>query len=282
VTVGALTEERNKKFVRDGLKAGHAISYIARNLGVIAAAIRHAKLPCHLIYGEASILAKWPEFQPKPARQVFEPTDQELARLLRAPMPKMLRRWLMLAMATGGRPEALLDLAPAARKRELGLIDLNPEGRRQNKKYRATVREIPSLTKLLGQWEREDAAERKKRKKMPLNYCRYASVDSLDTALHRLRAREDVNLPTFSSYSLRHRVASVLRASKSPRVPGEQISYQMGHRRVSHKGEARTTRGYGQFDADYLAEAALVLDGWMSKVLRLAQGKQDRKLQQAA
>lgn len=277
VTVGGVTEEKNKKFVRDGLKAGHAISYIARNLGVVAAAITHAKLPCRLVYTEGAILAKWPEFKPKPARQIFEPTDEQLAKLLKAQMPKNLRRWLLMAMATGGRPEALLDLAPAARQRELGLIDLNPEGRRQNKKYRPTIREIPSLTRLLNQWEREDEAERKKRKRMPANYCRYASTDSLDTALHRLR--EDVDLPQFSAYSLRHRVASVLRAGK---VPGDQISFWMGHRRVSVRSEARTTRGYGQFDADYLTEAAEIMEAWVARILAMAQVKAVKKLRRAA
>jgi hypothetical protein len=94
-----------------------------------------------------------------------------------------------------------------------------------------------------------------------------------------LRTRDDVKLPRFSSYSIRHRVASVLRAGK---VPGEQISFQMGHRKVSAKGEARTTRNYGQFDADYLAEAAKVLEAWVAKVLRMTKAKTERKLRQAA
>ena len=265
--------------MKDSLKGGHAISTVARNLGVIAAALAHSKLPVSLIYNESAILAKWPELKPKAARQIFEPTDEELARLLKAPMPPMLRRWLLNSMATGGRPEAVLQLSPASRQRDLGLIDLNPEGRRQNKKYRATVRELRAQSKWLDQWEREDKAARTKNKGLALQYSRYACVDSIDTALQRLRMNKEVNLPRFSSYSIRHRVASVLRSGK---VPGEQISFQMGHRKISAKGEARTTRNYGQFDPDYLEEAAKVLEAWVGKVLRMSRATAGRKLRQAA
>lgn len=60
-----------------------------------------------------------------------------------------------------------------------------------------------------------------------------ASVDSIDTALRRVCAKAEVSMPFLSVYSFRHRVVSVLRASKSPYVPSEQISYQLGHRRHS-------------------------------------------------
>ena len=76
-----------------------------------------------------------------------------------------------------------------------------------------------------------------------------------------------MNLPLLSVYSFRHRVASVLRASKTPRVPGEQISYQLGHRRPGD----RTTRGYGAYGPEYLDEAALALDAWITRVLKLAE-----------
>ena len=70
-------------------------------------------------------------------------------------------------------------------------------------------------------------------------------------------------------YSFRHRVASVLRASKAPRVPGEQISYQLGHRRPGD----RTTRGYGAYGPEYLDEAACALDAWTKRVLKVVDSK---------
>jgi hypothetical protein len=60
--------------------------------------------------------------------------------------------------------------------RDVGLIDLNPEGRRQNKKYRATVRELPSQTKWLDAWEKDAARLAAKGEKRKPQYCTYASV----------------------------------------------------------------------------------------------------------
>lgn len=163
-------------------------------------------------------------------------------------------------MATVGRPEAVLELAPAARAKDAPLIDLNPIGRRQNRKYRAKVRLLPSQRNWLDAWENEGLGEHGGR------YCGYASVDSIDTALRRACALPTVDLPKLSVKGFRHRVTSVLRASRSPRVPAEQISYQLGHRRL----DQRTTRNYGEYDPDYLAEAASVLEAWVKGVLALA------------
>lgn len=286
IRAGGIDEERQKKFVRDGLKAKQAISYISRNLGVIAAAIEHAGLNIRITYGETAILNRWPEFEKSPAlkpkakRKIYEPTDEEMARLLRANISPAFRRWVLNSMATAGRPEAVLQLTPDSRVRDLGLIDLNPEGRRQNKKYRAAVRVIPSQKMWLDQWEAEDAAARKKKRNLAPEYVRYASVDSIDTVLQRYRDKEEINIPRLSAYSIRHRATSVMRADK---VPGEQISYQLGHRRPREKGESRTTRNYGSFEADYLKDASAALERWVSKILKLAKAKPTvAKLQKAA
>lgn len=260
-------DDQVKKFVRWSLlDLNHAVSTVSRNLGVGAAALAHSKISIDVTYNEGAILAKWPEFDPKPARVIFEPSDAELARLLAASMPESLRRWLLNSMATVGRPEAVLDLTPAARVRDRGLIDLNPKDRRQNKKYRPAVRELRQQTRWLDQWDKEDAAAREKGKILSANYCRYASVDSIDTALDRACAKPEVNLPFMSAYSIRHRAASVMRASKAPMVPEEQVNYQMGHRRPTN----RTSRGYGQYGQEYLTEAARALETWITKVAKLA------------
>lgn len=270
-TVEAITDALQKEFVRWSLEKGHAISYVARNLGVLSAALSHARLSVVVIYNENAILDKWPQFNPKAAREIYEPTDEELARFLAAKLPANLRRWALNSMATGGRPEAVIQLIPSSRIRDLGLINLNPHGRRQNKKFRATVRELPMQTIWLDQWEAEAAAAKEKGIEVPNQYCTYASVDSLDTVLRRVRLWENVNIPNMSAYSIRHRVASVLRASKQPHVPGEQISFQLGHKRLGGRGEARTSRTYGEYEPEFLAEAAAALAAWIGRVTRLAE-----------
>jgi hypothetical protein len=257
--VGALSESRNRDFIVWSLEKGHAISYTARNLGVIAAALEHSKLKIDVIYNEGAILSKWPDLKPKPKRKIFEPTDAELARLLQQKLPQNLRRWILNAMATVARPTAALELTPASRERDFGIINLNPEGRRQNKKFRAAVREPKVQTRWLNEWEGKGANAMKPDQR----YCTYASESSIDTALERACRPKKANLPNLCLYSFRHRGTSVLRAAK---VPKEQIDYQLGHR----QGGARSTEDYGQYEPGYLSDAAKALDAWIVRVLALA------------
>lgn len=270
--ISGLTEERNKHFFEWSLERGHAISYAARNLGVVATALAHSKIQVDLIYNEGAALSKWPDLKPKPKRKIFEPTDEQLARLLRQNMPVNLRRWIMMAMGTVARPTAALELTPASRDRAYGLINLNPEGRRQNKKFRAAVREPAALARLLNEWERPVGA---RRMATDDRYCTYASESSIDTALARVCAPERANLPDLCLYSFRHRGTSVLRTAK---VPKEQIDYQLGHRQRG----ARSTEDYGQYEPGYLDAAQAALNAWINRVLKLAAEKPKAKMKRAA
>lgn len=55
---------------------------------MLAAAFSHANLQIEVTYSEGAILAKWPEIKPKAPRKIYEPTDEELDRLLRANIPE--------------------------------------------------------------------------------------------------------------------------------------------------------------------------------------------------
>jgi hypothetical protein len=148
-------------------------------------------------------------------------------------MPESLRRWILNAMATVGRPTAVLELTPASRDRAYGLINLNPERRRQNKKFGASVREPKITTRRLDTWE----GKGKKKMAADERDCNYASESSIDTALARVCGLKKANLPSLSLFSLRHLGTSVLRRAK---VPKEQIDYQLGHLQVG-PGQRRTT-----------------------------------------
>jgi hypothetical protein len=91
----------------------------------------------------------------KPKRRRFVPSDEELARFLDYDLPENLWRWVLVQLTTAGRPQTAIDLSPEMRNRQTGVIDLNPPGRKQNKKYRATVREPKVLSGWLNRWERE-------------------------------------------------------------------------------------------------------------------------------
>jgi hypothetical protein len=218
-----LGDQMVKEFIDWSVERGHSMPYVARNLSVLAAAVAHGGLKLNAPMKAGAILDKWPDLKEKPRRKLFEPTDDELARLLAGAMPENLRRWLLNSMATLGRPTAVLQLRPSQRDRHLGLIKLSVEGVRQNKKFRPTVREPEIMTKWLNQWEKNTDG-------VPMlpnqQYAQYKNRSSIHTVLARACGSSEAGLPSMALYSIRHRGTTVLRAAK---VPKEQIDYQLGH-----------------------------------------------------
>lgn len=257
--VGDVTESWQKDFARERAELGNSLGYIERTFSVLGAALRHAKLTVPLIVSESHMRDIW-KIIAKPPRKAFVPTDHQLATILRRPMPEDLARWLLISMATACRPQAAVDLAPAARIRDAQAIDLNPGGRAQNKKVRPVVRCPRVLTMALDRWERDGLDMHDGR------YCGYASVDSADSALERVC--KPIGLGRMSVYSIRHKVTTILRAAG---VPGDQISRQLGHRGE----ESATTGGYGEYSPHFQREAAAALDRWIRRLRAL---KLDDKL----
>jgi integrase len=100
-------------------------------------------------------------------------------------------------------------------------------------------------------------------------YCSYASVESVQPAIERLRSqntKKTVSLPRLSAYSFRHKVTTVLRKHK---LSEDEIGLQLGHRREA----ARTTAGYGEWDPDYLKGVADALDAWFVQLQGKVNGK---------
>lgn len=271
VKCSAIGDDKLKEFVDVSVGHGHSTSYIARNFSVLAAAMSAAKLVREIPMKAGAILDKWPDLKPTPKRKIFEPTDEDLARLLRQDLSRSLRRWLLNSMATLARPMAVAQLTPAQRDRKDGMVSLNQAGRRQNKKFRPTLREPKRMTEWLTEWEG------KGRDAMAPGapYAPYSGRGSINTVLRRACAEEDVNLPKMSLYSIRHRGTTVLRNAK---VPKEQIDYQLGHVQQG----ARTTQDYGEYGPEYLAEAARALDVWIGRVLRLSAQEAKTKVRRAA
>ena len=135
-----------------------------------------------------------------------------------------------------------------------GLVALNPPERAQVKrKYHPKVKAARTFRLLLRAWERQglDGAGGR--------YCGYASLEGVKSALERI-ARETGIMA--STYSLRHKVTTVLRKAA---VPEDQISAILGHRRPS----LRTTAGYGEYAPDYQKEGAAAIEAWFWSVVAL-------------
>jgi integrase len=277
VRVRAITEAKQKEFAQSAIAKGNSLSYVSRNLSVLAAALAHAGIDHKIIFGKRQMMDRW-ALQPKAARRVFIPTDDDMGRLLALPVVEDFWRWEIISLLTGARPEAALGLTPAQRERDSGLLHLNPPGRTQTKKYRPSIREPKALAAWLDIWELQMRAAKRKRLQIPENepvdvsadpYCGYASLESVQTAIERLRGKnthKTVKLPHLSAYSFRHKVATVLRKA---RLSEDEIGTQLGHRREA----ARTTAGYGEWNPDYLARAAAALNAWLVRLQTKVKGK---------
>lgn len=273
IRVSAIDNQKLKDFVDWSVNRGNSLNYIARNLSVLAAAMSHSTLAREIPMKEGALLDKWPDLKPpKRRRKVYEPTDQEIARVLRQhDLPQNLRRWILMSMATLGRPMAVAELSPAQRDRAKGMIALNPEGRRQNKKVRPTLRLPKQMTTWLNEWEGKGA------KKVPPDqrYCLYAGRSSIHTVMRRACDENKANVPRFALYSIRHRGTTVLREAM---VPKEFIDWQLGHVQAG----AQSTRDYGEFPPSYGIQATRALEAWIARVLKLAVQKPQCKHMKAA
>lgn len=179
-------------------------------------------------------------------------TLPEVARLFDAAVSRHMLMYLLIGCCTLARPEAILELTAAQADIDAGILDLNPPGRRQNKKYRPIVPIVPSLKP----WLISTAGPTG-------HYVTYRGqpIDAIWVGFRATRDRAGLD-DRVSPYSLRHTMAREMRRRK---VPGDQISLFLGH---LPQGAAATTSIYAPYEPDYLAEAAAAIDDAMQEVGR--------------
>jgi integrase len=266
VRVKDLTEDKQEAFVQWCEDQGFSLTYAGRVLTVLKSALNHVRIlpPYPVITTESKMRGLW-GFNGKAPRASFIPTDEQMLRIWNAEMPDRLRRWMVITLLTACRPSAALDLSPASLTRDAGLANLNPAGRVQNKKYRATVRATRVLSRFLDKWERGGLAEvLMPDGKVRRVYCGYTTIEGVNSAFDRLRP--EIDMPDLTPYSFRHKAAAIIRKARGGE---DQVALQLGHRRK----DLRVTAGYGEFDPDYLAPAARALDAWALKLRRAVRAK---------
>ena len=94
---------------------------------------------------------------PDQTPDIFVPTMEEMAKFIDALHYRHLRRWVVIALATWARPEAITEFQPLRQyDRRTGLINLDIEGRRLTNKRRAKIPAPQALKDALDVWYRED------------------------------------------------------------------------------------------------------------------------------
>ena len=161
-------------------------------------------------------------------------------------------QWVYLIIATNtlARPGAVVDLRGAQHDEAHNRIDLNPPGRRQNKKHRPVLAVTPTLKPWL-----QMAREPTKR------YVAYGGkpIKSITTAWSLLVTGAGLD-ERVTPYSIRHGMAREMRKRK---VPKEQISIFLGH---LPKDLDATTSIYAPYDPEYCSEAVAAIEDVMKEV----------------
>ena len=249
-TVAEITPNEQRRFRESLAKGGTGPSGIDRILSVGRAALNRAR--------------KWEEIKDVPhifgtltaeAKRARDPKGRpiapaELAQLFDAARSRHMLTFLMIAANTLARPGAALDLSPAQFDVAHSLLDLNPPGRQQNKKFRPIIPVTPTLLP----WLKREVGKSDR-------YVSYRRKP-VSSILHMWRkTRADAGLDArVTPYSIRHGMAREMRKRK---VPTEQISLFLGH---LPEGSAATTSIYAPYDPDFLVEAKDAIESAMAEV----------------
>lgn len=241
--VSEVTPQRQREFVawlQDRRDAGYADGYIKRILTVGKAALNRAWRENEV--ATVPYVIAWQDSERK--KDVL--TESQTMALWHACKSEHERMYLALAFCTLGRPEAVLGLRRDMIDFNHGLIDTNPPGRVQTKKYRPVV----PIAGFLEPWLAEAPDG-------PLVQWRGKPVKSFKTAWRRMR--KDAGLPKrYVPKIIRHTMATHLRRSGVPKADVEGM--------LGHSGYGSTSDIYAHYEPGYLQAAITAIDAYMARV----------------
>ena len=196
----------------------------------------------------------------EPKEGGYTPSMDEMANFIDAKKSEHLQRWIILALTTWARPEAIADFEPARQYTSVtGVLNLNPPGRPQTKKFRPKIVAPLALTDWLDEWARVDAVTWEKengappQSPTPLLRFKRKRVANVKRGVKRLA--DEIGLLGFSQYCFRRFMPTMVR-KLCPLIPREKRSLWLGH---SVAG-SRTTKHYENFDPDVIEDVALATD----------------------
>jgi len=196
-------------------------------------------------YGEIAA-APFIKSLPKGKPFKFRPTAKQIAKFIDACDTERMFRYIIIRLCTACRGDAVFDLTLDQINFEDNLIDLNPQGREQTKKYRPIVPMSPTLKFWLKQWNDCEYLINYKDQRVKSNKKAFVAT------------RERAELPElFIGKSIRHVVATELRRQ---RVDRWEVSGLLGH------STGTTTDDYAIYDPKYLSQAIEAIEVFMLKI----------------
>jgi integrase len=232
-----ITEEDCREYRALRLRAGRRDGTVWTELGRLRSALRWAEKK--RIIARAPAIYRPPMSAPRDLRLTRE---QAMAFLAACQMPHV-RLFVILAMTTGARMGAILDLTWSRADFEGSLIDLNDPGRQKTKKGRALVP--------MNKTARAALSEARAGATTPY-VIEWAGKRVLSVKRGLQAAGRRSGLPWVTAHVFRHSVASWLAQDG---VPMGKIAEMLGH------ADSRTTeRVYSRFTPDFLRDAAQALE----------------------
>jgi integrase len=241
LAVSELTLDVQEKLRDRLLAAGKKPSHVSWVFSSLGGALRRARDRRELIDYPKIIKITLPE--PREQRVL---SAAEIAALLEHAPPHLVT-FIMIAICTAGRPEAILELTRQQIDLEHRLLHFNAPGRVQTKKRRATVPIVDALAEILVEV----------RSFYVIEYLGQP-VRSIKTALRDTATRAGIDPAGLSPKTFRHTVAVELRRRG---VPEWECMGLLGHR-----GGSRVTEVYARYRPDHLSEASAAISAFVEAV----------------
>jgi integrase len=241
LSVAELTLDRQEELRDQMLAEGYRPSYVSWAFSSLAGALRRAKQRHELTDYPAIIDIKRPE--PREQRVL---TAREIAALLEH-APPHLARFIWIAVATGARPEAILELTRPQVDLDHWRIAFNAPDRVQTRKRRVIAPVIDALAEVLA-----------KPTGFYLIEFNGKPISSIKRALRSAAIRAGIDPKGLSPKSFRHTIAVELRRRG---VPEWECLGLLGHRGTSRVGEM-----YARYRPDHLGEAAAAISAFVEAV----------------
>jgi integrase len=265
-----ITMDIVNEYKEQRLKDGKKPSTVNRELSVLRAALNlaHEK---KILFDRPPVIKDIPQQKCDEEKTVTKTfTVQQLKQLVRLSKRfPALYRFVIIGIATEARPDAIMGLTPHQIDFDNDLIYLNPEKRKQTRKYRPVVPLPPALKPLLRAWIKEDNLGLKDPfVRAPRSGPHGINLSSLRYNWRQVVKDKKTGMGLEGHYilkSIRHTVATWLARKK---VPEKERSIQIGHERVENRNKMTAVYEHGWDDPDYLQHACAAINELLQEVLR--------------
>lgn len=242
-----------------GKERARSLSTVENSVLQLAAAIRFAKLVPRFKAQPVKVLNRTPHHRSDIAELaamfrycVAPQADTDRWRERAIASRAALHRFLIISVVTLARPDAAYDVSTDPKRGQwisrARVLNLNPRGRRQTKKYRATVRVAWQVAHHL------DATR---------GY--FVGPKSIRTAWDAMAA--ELGLPREGEAGTKLIRRSMAHLLRSRGVPVEQLELMLGHRKIDSTSEL-----YAPFDPGYMAEAVAEIEAIIDELETLVPG----------